>query len=282
MTVTVRPMEVRDIELVIGLTDLEGWGYGAKDFRRLISLEPGGCVVAEHGGRVVGVTTITSYGGVAWIGSVIVDPHQRGKGVGRAMMERVHAYAESTGVPTTRLNAYLHAVPFYNKLGYRAEFENIRFLGTGRGKVYPGVHQVTAGDVEAITRFDEPFFGASRSKVFSALLYDYRQGFFSIVEGDEPLGYIVAGESSDGAEIGPWVVNPRHPKVAEGLLLHALAVARGRQVSFSSPIANTIAVALAHAHGLDESFRTLRMYRGRREHGGDPRGYFALGGLEKG
>ncbi len=282
MMVTIRTMEHRDVPFALKLTDTEGWGYTAADFERLMTLEPGGCVVAEDDGRPVGLTCLTAYPGVAWIGSVIVHPDLRGKGVGVAMMRRVLEYAEGTGAETTRLNAYLHVVPFYMELGYRGEFENIRFWGKGRGRVFPGATRATPGDLKALSDFDAPYFGASRSKVLELLLRDYPEGFLLTKDGGDVIGYIVAASTAQAVEIGPWVVDPRHPKVAEGLLLHALALSRGRSVGMTVPVANAAAVTLAHAHSLEESFRTLRMYRGSRSHGGDPKGYFALAGMEKG
>ena len=117
----VRRLEYRDIDDAIALTDLEAWGYTRADFRRLLALSPDGCFAAELDGRLVGVLTTTTYDGLAFLGAVIVRPDLRGKGVGKQMMEVALDYLRSHGVETVRLNAYLRAIPFYERLGFHGE-----------------------------------------------------------------------------------------------------------------------------------------------------------------
>src|SRR5207249_11192846 len=125
----VRRLEDRDVDAAIALTDLEAWGYTPEDFRRLLALSPDGCFAAERAGRVVGVLTTTTYDGLAFLGAVIVVPELRGKGVGRHMMEAALDHLRAMGVRTVRLNAYLNAIPFYERLGFQREYEVIRWHG---------------------------------------------------------------------------------------------------------------------------------------------------------
>ncbi len=275
-------MEPGDVDFAVGLTATEGWGYSPQDFRRLMNLDPLGCFVALEGDHRVGVTTLTSYGKVAWIGSVIVDPSLRGKGIGEALMKAALAYAERTGVETCRLNAYMHVLPFYDRLGFRPEFENIRFTGSAPGDLDPAVERARPALLPALASFDEPYFGADRTRVLEALYHDYGRGFLVARRGHEIRGYIVGGTSTEGVEVGPWVCDPSDPEVPGALFSAALALADGKPLALSAPTPNTRALEIVAEAGLGESFRTVRMFRGRRAHGGDPRGYFALGGLEKG
>ena len=59
-------------------------------------------------------------GDVAKIGRVAVSKTSRGLGVGRAVMEKLHDEARDRGVDVIELGAQLHAIPFYEKLGYAA------------------------------------------------------------------------------------------------------------------------------------------------------------------
>jgi predicted GNAT family N-acyltransferase len=59
----------------------------------------------EHGGKVGRVAVVAS--------------HRHG-GVGTAIMERLHAIARAQGLPSAWCHAQLTAVPFYERLGYRA------------------------------------------------------------------------------------------------------------------------------------------------------------------
>ena len=56
----------------------------------------------------------------AKIGRVAVSESARGLGVGRAVMELLHEEARERGIGEVELGAQLHAIPFYEKLGYRA------------------------------------------------------------------------------------------------------------------------------------------------------------------
>lgn len=52
------------------------------------------------------------------IGRVAVLREERGKGFGRAVMLALHDAARSRGMPGITLAAQLHAIPFYETLGY--------------------------------------------------------------------------------------------------------------------------------------------------------------------
>ena len=54
------------------------------------------------------------------IGRVAVLPEHRGRGVGRALMQKLQDLARERGCRGVTLAAQLHAIGFYEKLGYRA------------------------------------------------------------------------------------------------------------------------------------------------------------------
>ena len=60
-TPEVRVMREADIPFAIRITDTEHWGYTEADFRRLIHLEPEGCLIAESDGSPVGVLTAATF-----------------------------------------------------------------------------------------------------------------------------------------------------------------------------------------------------------------------------
>ena len=59
----------------------------------------------------------------AHVGRVAVLRELRGSGHGRAVMEALHAEARRRGLPGITLAAQLHAIPFYDRLGYAARGE---------------------------------------------------------------------------------------------------------------------------------------------------------------
>jgi ribosomal protein S18 acetylase RimI-like enzyme len=279
----VRRLEERDIDAAIALTDLEGWGYTPSDFRRLLHLSPDGCFAAEIEAHVVGVLTTTTYDGLAFLGAVIVSPELRGKGVGKQMMEAALAHLRQGGVKTVRLNAYLNAVRFYERLGFHGEYEVIRWHGAAaKGGRTREVRRVRPEDIPALVRFDVRYFGADRQLLLERLVEEFPRTFLVAEREGRPSGFIVGSVSDRSCEIGPWVVEPGSRDVAEQLFQSLVHIAAASQVAFSGPSPNADLVEFVREHGFAEVFRALRMWYGANDFAGEPRGIWAAGGLEKG
>lgn len=274
-------MRPEDVNFAVWLTDQEKWGYTHQDFQRFMRMDPEGTLVAWEGSRRVGVTTATSYGVVAWIGNVIVHPKARGKGYGSALVEAALDYCKATGVETCWLNAYTHVVPFYQALGFRGRGGTLRLEGQAEGQPQPLVRLVHSRELEEVSAFDSPFFGADRLKVLREFYHDYGESFF-IWRDKSIVGFIVGAPYTEGVDVAPWVCTPGRRDAAEALLLHLLSVHHGQRIGLSVPEENADALDILRSMGFQEAFRTERMYYGKGTHGIDPGAVFALGGLEKG
>src|SRR2546429_1081530 len=201
----IRRLEERDIDAAIALTDLEAWGYTREDFRRLLALSPEGCFVAERDERVVGVLMTTTYDGLSFLGAVIVVPELRGKGVGKEMMEAALAHLGKTGVRTVRLNAYLNAIQFYERLGSQREYEVIRWHGPAGagGERVRGVRPVRPADLTGLAQMDARYFGANRQILFARLAEEFFSTFLVAERGGPISGFIAGNPSGDAWEVGP-------------------------------------------------------------------------------
>jgi len=277
----VRRLAQTDIPWAIALTDTEGWGYTAEDFERLAYLEPEGLFVAESGGERVGMTAVITYGRLAYIGTVIVDSRWRGQGVGEALMKASLDFCDAREVESARLNAYVNVVPFYGKLGFRAEFENHRYAGRHEGRVAPGVRPMRSDDLAAVAELDAPSFGADRSRLLTRLFQEFPNTSLVVDDGGDIMAFAFANTGAASCEIGPFVCRPDRAIDAENLL-HAMFAAADSPCAFSLPAPNEAGIAAAKRAAFRETFRTMRMYRGSSGHGGDPRAIFGLAGLEKG
>ena len=278
----VRRLVEGDIERAIELTDLEGWGYTQEDFERLLALSPQGCFAAEEEGRVVGVLSTTTYGPLAFLGAVIVDPAVRGRGVGRLLMGEALRHLASTWVQTVRLNAYRNVIPFYEKLGFHREYEVVRWAADVPLGEPARVPVAEPEDLDRLVSFDARYFGAPRKALLERLQEEHPDTFFLAQQGPQVYGYLVGSPYDRACEIGPWVVAPGHPEVAR-LLFRALVGAVGaREYAFSGPVRNPDLAVFANEAGFREAFRTLRMWWGQDLFPGDPRGLWAAAGLEKG
>lgn len=278
----IRRLVEGDIGRAIELTNLEGWGYTKADFERLLALSPQGCFAAEERDKVLGVLSTTSFGPLAFLGAVIVDPAVRGHGVGQLLMHAALKHLASTWVQTVRLNAYTNVIPFYEKLGFHGEYPVVRWQAEVAAGEPASVPAARPEDIDALVSFDARYFGAPRKTLLARLLEEYPDTFLVAQQGPQVYGYIVGSPYDHACEIGPWVVAPGHPEVAR-LLFRALVAAVGpREYAFSGPERNPDLVAFAQEAGFTEAFRTLRMWWGQDLHPGDPRGIWAAAGLEKG
>ena len=279
---TVRRLQRRDVERAIELTDLEQWGYAPADVERLLALSPAGCFAAEADGRVVGVMATTSYGKVAYLGSVVVDPGHRGHGIGNAMMRAALDHLDGSGVETVRLNAYTDVVPFYEALGFSREYDNIRWEGGRAVGATARARFAAWEDLDALVAFDEVHFGGSRGVLLERLLSEFPGTFLVAEDRDTILGYLVGNTVSQACEIGPWVVEPGNERVAADLFFGLMAVSNRPTYAFSAPAVHPEPHALARAVRYREGFRSIRMVRGPARHGGNPGAIWSFGGLEKG
>jgi GNAT superfamily N-acetyltransferase len=98
-------MAQADVPLGMRLSGEAGWNQTPDDWQRLLALAGDGAWVAECGGTPVGTTLICRFGTVAWVAMVLVDETFRGRGIGRALVERAIAFADAGGVTSLWLDA---------------------------------------------------------------------------------------------------------------------------------------------------------------------------------
>jgi len=81
-------------------------------------------LAARIGDDTIGMGRLVGDGFNIWyIQDVIVLPHYQGKGIGKAIMQKLLAYAEANSLPSTTVTIGLMAAKgkeaFYEKLGFR-------------------------------------------------------------------------------------------------------------------------------------------------------------------
>ena len=158
-------MVSKDFGFARYLTETVGWNYSISDFERLSYFEPEGCFVAEQNGEPVGIVTTTTYGKLAWIGSLIVLKHYHGRGIGSELTRNAIRYLRTKGVETVRLDAVPKAIPLYKRLGFKEEYDSLRFIGTGQKMICREVSQMENKDLESVILLDTRFFGTNRERV---------------------------------------------------------------------------------------------------------------------
>ncbi|MBP2241206.1 putative GNAT family N-acyltransferase [Cytobacillus eiseniae] len=77
----------------------------------------------------IGAGRFRTVDGIGKVERICVLSDERKSGSGKAIMEKIEAYAKNEGFSALKLNAQTHAIPFYSKLGY--EIISEEFLDAG-------------------------------------------------------------------------------------------------------------------------------------------------------
>jgi ribosomal protein S18 acetylase RimI-like enzyme len=146
MNLEVRRMRTRDAEAILQIDEkITGKPYEAQWQSRIIdnlSRNPLGCLVAEHEGKIAGFVFGDIRGwefGIpksGWIEIVGVDPGYQGKGVARALIEKLHVYFRDQNVEKVMAMVNWNEgglVGFFRALGFeRSNFIILEKEGNSR------------------------------------------------------------------------------------------------------------------------------------------------------
>jgi len=261
MSRTIRPMTRDDIPLGMALKAQAGWNQTEADWRRFLALEPEGCFVGELDGEQVGTVTTCTFGPVAWIAMLIVDPSVRGRGVGKALMEHALAWLAGRGARTIRLDATHLGQPIYERLGFRADGDVIRYDGqAGPLTAAAGVDQYEDNELEAVATLDRRALGVDRSKLLARLLQDNARWSFVVRQGAELTGYLTLRPGARAWQLGPAVALTEEAGI--NLLRAGMAACCGERVQLDLPAVNGAVLRVAREAGLQEQRLFVRMTKG--------------------
>lgn len=254
----IRAMTIADIPHGMRLKEQNAWNQLEVDWRR--QLEPAGCFVAELEGGVIGTACTSVFGNVAWISMVLVDASHRGRGVGTRLMQQVLAYLDERRIPSIRLDATSLGRPVYEKLGFRAEFELIRYEGVlPTRSPSPSVAPVSLDDLPAVFEVDRRVTNTDRSRLLSQLFHETPDLFRCVKGASSVAAFVAARPGSRAWQIGPCLGEPAG---CRELLRDAAHRRAGQPVFLDVPVANEPAQQFAREMGLHMQRTLLRMGRG--------------------
>jgi hypothetical protein len=237
-----------------------GWNQLEADWLRFVALQPDGAFVAEFDGVPAGTVATCIFGPVAWIAMVLVDAELRGRGLGRALMERALEFLDRSSARTVRLDATPLGQPLYEKLGFLPEYTLTRFEGQApHAEAAPSVRPASSEHLPDLLRLDRAVTGTDRERLLVRLLGEYPDEA-RVIESPAGLeGYLLARPGSRARYLGPCVA-----RGGAGPLLLADTWRRhaGETVFLDIPDENALACALARAAGLTPQRSLARMYRG--------------------
>ncbi|WP_316164512.1 MULTISPECIES: GNAT family N-acetyltransferase [unclassified Bradyrhizobium] len=200
------------------------WPHRREDWQMALALSKG-CVAVAADGRVIGTVLMTPYGQDAGtINMVIVDEAERGKGLGRCLMQQAMALA---GERRLQLVATEDGLLLYEKLGFHRSGEIVQHQGhLAEAVAQPdAVRAATPDDIAVITALDIAAFGADRRDLIAHIA---SIGEFAVLERQgRAAGFAALRHFGRGLVIGPVVAFSSED--AKSLVAHFLA---GRQGKF--------------------------------------------------
>ena len=288
--VTFREMTVEDIPAGLALCRASGWNQVERDWRRFLETQPGGAIVAERESRVIGTVATMRYGRrFAWVAMVLVDPAERSRGVGRALLTRGLSLLDD--VDTVRLDATPAGEPLYRTLGFveEARFSRLQLApGAVRMAIAPDpvstklvtVRLLEPSDWDAIAAFDARVFGAERRAMLEWLWAGAPEYAWVAHDGERLAGYVLGRSGHLFEHLGPIIADDAG--TAARLLTTCLPSRADRAFVIDAPLGQVEWRRFLAATGFVEQRPFFRMSRGRPAPAGLPSNLFATVGPEFG
>jgi len=273
-----------DVSFAVRLSDEENWWIPARDFDRILRLDPRGSFIAMENAKRAGLATTTSYGKeIAWVGNVVVEKSRRGKHIGQALVKRATGYLQKTGVKRIMLYSFDENIEYYRKLGFiqGPRFSRFRRERAALRNVVAESETRKALSVRALLAMDRRAFGVDRARLLVDLLNSGSASYLGY-SAKSKCSYLLAKDYEDMCELGPWISFGLGPAELESMLRLALNKAKSKPIEITCPLTDGKVLAmLSKSH-----FRTIARghvmcYR-RFSKIGQPNALVAFGFLDKG
>jgi len=262
MDFTIRTLRRDEMPWVIDLAAHEGWNPGLHDAECFHAADPGGFLVAEHEGELLGCISAVSYAGrFGFIGLYIVAPAWRGKGIGITLwnegMARLSGHVVGLdGVPAQTDN--------YRRSGFELAWNNVRYAGVARGAGMAVPHEISplgSIDFASLCADDLRVFPARRAAFLRSWTTMPDATGLGLLHQGRLKGWGLIRRCREGHKIGPLVADDSSAAKA---LYNALSasIPAGDPIYLDVPQSNSDAVALAKKLGMHGVFETARMYLG--------------------
>jgi GNAT superfamily N-acetyltransferase len=259
-----RDMTEGDLAAGLRLSRASGWNQTLEDWRQLLALGPGLFRVGALDGRVVATAGAVRYGdALAWICMVLVDPAERGRGVGTAIFDEVlsrcQALVHAGRLKTVGLDATPDGRRVYLKRGFvdgpalvRLRVESNAAAGSTRS-----VNRLAEQDLAPILALDREVFGADRAPLLCRALAAAPELAWVARAGVRLSGYCFGRHGDHSDQAGPVVAED--VAVAVELVRACLSAPRGRSLVVDARVEPAWLRALGEL-GFHEERPFTRMY----------------------
>lgn len=250
------------LDLALDWAAREGWNPGHGDGDSFFAADPSGFFLGRRGDAPVASISAVKYGAdFGFVGLYIVDPAQRGQGLGLRLWDAALATLRGRCIG---LDGVVAQQDNYRKSGFVLAHRNVRYAGAAGGARGAGDPQpLVALDglrFADIAAYDRAHFPADRPVFLEAWLH-HAEHALGWREDGRLRGMGCVRACRDGYKIGP--LHADGAEIAEALLDALLArLPPGAPVFLDLPEPNAAARDMAEARGMGPVFETARMYAG--------------------
>ena len=258
----IRNMTRDELDVAAGWAAREGWNPGLGDADAFFAADPDGFYIGLLNGKpVASISCVTYSPHFAFLGFYIVQPEQRGKGLGLRIWRHAMERCKASNVG---LDGVVEQQDNYRRSGFVLAHRNVRYGGAARALASGGAeHRLRAieTDLDAVLEYDRGVFPAARPAFLQRWLQRPDTHTLLCPAGGDALGYGVIRPAQDGHRIGPLFADS--PEVARSLLAGLGGrVPADSPVYIDVPLANQPAVEMVAGMGLTPAFESARMYTG--------------------
>lgn len=276
-------MAPADIPAGLRLCRASRWNQLAPDWELFLKLSPHGCRVAVKNGQAVGtVTTVRYQDRFGWIGMVLVDPAERGHGVGTQLLYEALEILED--MESVRLDATPAGQLIYQKTGFLEEYRLSRMETVVSGQGLPSgsspARPMTREDLPGVLELDREVFGADRLVILESLLARAPEFAWVSASRGRIEAYSFGRHGFSFEHLGPVVAQDE--EWARHLVSTCLAGQTRKPFILDATRHTAGWPAWLESLGFREQRPFVRMFRGANRYPGRPEKQFAILGPEFG
>jgi len=236
--------------------------------------------VVEKEERVAGTVAFLRYDSFAWIAMMLVDPQERGLGLGTQLMEEALSALSDAGC--VGLDATPLGEPLYRRFGFTNDYGLVRTRATieaARFGVPSGrARRMKREELSDVLARDREVFGADRGRLLRSLFWRAPECAWIVREGAVVRGYCFGRPGRLYHLLGPVVAEDGG--AARDLVTSCFAELDGKSFAIDAPRLDGEWVAWLASVGFVEERPFVRMFLDGHQHPGIPARQYAICGPE--